>query len=214
MDQDVTWYGARPRHRRLCVRWRPSPPSPKTGRSPQIFGPCLLCPNGWMHQDATCYGGRPQPRGLCVRWGPAHPFPERVRSLPNFRPMTLVPDGFMYQDGTFMEVGFGPGHIVLDGHPAPLPKKWGAEPPLFGPFLLWLNGWMDQDATSYGGRPRATRHCVRWGPSSSSPKGAQPPQYSAKVHCGQTAGWIKMPLGMEVNLGPGDVVLDGVTAPP
>jgi len=23
------------------------------------------------------------------------------------------------------------------------------------------------------------------------------------------AGWIKMPLGMEVNLGPGDVVLDG-----
>ena len=28
------------------------------------------------------------------------------------------------------------------------------------------------------------------------------------------AGWIKMPLGTEVNLGPGDVVLDGVTAPP
>ena len=28
------------------------------------------------------------------------------------------------------------------------------------------------------------------------------------------AGWIKMPLGMEVNLGLGDVVLDGVEAPP
>jgi len=28
------------------------------------------------------------------------------------------------------------------------------------------------------------------------------------------AGWIKMPLGTEVNLGPGDVVLDGVAAPP
>jgi len=28
------------------------------------------------------------------------------------------------------------------------------------------------------------------------------------------AGWIKMPLAMEVNLGPGDVVLDGVAAPP
>ena len=28
------------------------------------------------------------------------------------------------------------------------------------------------------------------------------------------AGWIKMPLGMEVNRGPGDVVLDGVAAPP
>jgi len=28
------------------------------------------------------------------------------------------------------------------------------------------------------------------------------------------AGWIKMPLGMEVNLDSGDIVLDGVTAPP
>ena len=28
------------------------------------------------------------------------------------------------------------------------------------------------------------------------------------------AGLIKMPLGMEVNLGPGDIVLDGVAAPP
>jgi len=34
-----------------------------------------------------------------------------------------------------MEVGLGPGHIVLDWDPAPLPKK-GAEPPSFGPFLL------------------------------------------------------------------------------
>ena len=29
------------------------------------------------------------------------------------------------------------------------------------------------------------------------------------VHCGQTAGWTKMPLGMEVCLGQGDFVLDG-----
>jgi len=28
------------------------------------------------------------------------------------------------------------------------------------------------------------------------------------------AAWIKMPLGMEVGLGPGDFVLDGHTAPP
>ena len=28
------------------------------------------------------------------------------------------------------------------------------------------------------------------------------------------AGWIKMPLGMEVGLGPGDFVLDGDPAPP
>jgi len=41
-----------------------------------------------------------------------------------------------------------------------------------------------------------------------------PTQFLADVYCGQTAGWIKMPLGTEVNLGPGDVVLDGVAAPP
>jgi len=33
------------------------------------------------------------------------------------------------------------------------------------------------------------------------------------VCCGQTAGWIMMPLGTEVNH-PGDIVLDGVAAPP
>jgi len=29
------------------------------------------------------------------------------------------------------------------------------------------------------------------------------PQFSAHVYCGETAGWIKMPLGIEVGLGPG-----------
>jgi len=36
----------------------------------------------------------------------------------------------------------------------------------------------------------------------------------ALVYCGQTVGWIRMPLGMEVGFGPGDVVLDGNPAPP
>ena len=75
-----------------------------------------------------------------------------------------------------MRVGLGPGHIVLDwdpaplpqylaisvvarwlhgsrchlivlgGNPAPLPQK-GVEPPIFGTGLLWPNGCMDQDAT-------------------------------------------------------------------
>ena len=38
-------------------------------------------------------------------------------------------------------VGLNPGHIVLDGDPPPLPK--GAQPPIFGPYLLWPYGWMD-----------------------------------------------------------------------
>ena len=29
-----------------------------------------------------------------------------------------------------------------------------------------------------------------------TPKGAEPTQFSAHVCCGQTAAWIKMPLGM------------------
>ena len=41
-----------------------------------------------------------------------------------------------------MEVGLGPGHIVLDGDPAP-PHQKGKQPPIFGPWLLWLYGWMD-----------------------------------------------------------------------
>ena len=39
-----------------------------------------------------------------------------------------------------MQVGLG--HIVLDGDPT-LPVQKGAEPPIFGPCLLWPNGWMD-----------------------------------------------------------------------
>jgi len=34
------------------------------------------------------------------------------------------------------------------------------------------------------------------------------------VHCGQTVGWIKLPLDTEVGLGPGDIVLDEGQAPP
>jgi len=41
------------------------------------------------------------------------------------------------------------------------PKK-GHGTPLFGPCLLWQNGWMDQDITWSGGNwPR--RDCIRWG---------------------------------------------------
>jgi len=29
------------------------------------------------------------------------------------------------------------------------------------------------------------------------------------VYCGQMVGWIRMPLGMEIGLGSGDIVLDG-----
>ena len=66
------------------------------------------------------------------------------------------------------QVGLGPGHIVLDGDPAPLPQ-------------------------------RGTAH----------------PQFSAHIYCGQMTAWIKMSLGMELGLGPGDFfVLNGEAAAP
>ena len=111
-----------------------------------------------------------------------------------------------------MEVSLGPGDLVLDGDHAPPPQKGQ----IFGPCLLWPNGWMDQDGTWHGGRTQPRRLCVRRGtqpPGSPSPGGA--PQCSAAhVYCGQTAAWIKMPLRTEVSLGPDDIVLYGDPAPP
>ena len=84
--------------------------------------------------------------------------------------------------------------------------------PLCNVGVLWPNGWMDQDETWHAGRPRPWPHCVIWGPTSPQPKGHSP-QFSAHICCGQMAGWIKMPLGMEEGLGPGDFVLDGDQLP-
>jgi len=52
-----------------------------------------------------------------------------------------------------MQVGLVPGHYVLDRDPAPLSQMEKGAPPIFGPYLLQPNGWMDQDATWYGGKP-------------------------------------------------------------
>ena len=74
--------------------------------------------------------------------------------------------------------------------------------------VLWPNSWIDQDETWRAVRPRPWPHYVRWGPSSPPHKGAEPPQFSSHICCGQMAAWIKMPLGMEVGLSQGDFVLD------
>jgi len=55
-------------------------PLPKKGRSPQIFGPCLSSPNGWMGQDGTWHGGGPWSRPHCARWRPSSPPPKMGRS--------------------------------------------------------------------------------------------------------------------------------------
>jgi len=187
-------------------------PLSKRGRSPQIFSPCLLSPNGWMDEDGTWHGGRPCPVHIVLDGHSSSP--QKRGTAPQFSSHLYcgqtagcikVPLG--------MEVGLSLGDCVR-WRPSPLPPT-GAEPhPVFGPRVLWPNGCMDQDATWYGGRPRPTRHCVRCGPSYSQKKGhTHPTQCLAHVCCGQMAGWMKTPLGTEVDLGPGHIVLDGVPAP-
>jgi len=98
------------------------------------------------------------------------------------------------------------------GTPLTLLTK-GAEPPIFGSCLLWPNHWVDQHETWHAGRPRPWTHCVLDGDPAPTPKGHRP-QFLACICCGPMAAWIKMPLGMEVGLGPGDFVLDKDPAHP
>ena len=70
--------------------------------------------------------------GHIVLDGDPAPLPKRG-TAPNFPPMSIVAGCIKMLLG--MEVGLGPGHIVL------LPQK-GHSPPMFGPCLLWPNGWM------------------------------------------------------------------------
>ena len=140
--------------------------------------------------------------------GDPAPPPQRGRA-PNFRSISIEAKqlhGSRHHLVWTVEVGLGPDDIVLDGDPAPPHQKGGKAPStIFGSCLLWPNGWMDQDDTWHEGGAWSRPHCARWGPSSppQNQKKGQSPQFSANFYCGQTAGWMKMPLGMEVDLGPG-----------
>jgi len=65
-------------------------------------------------------------------------------------------------------------HCVRWGPSSP-PEKRTQPHPIFGPCLLWPNGWMDEDATWYGSRPRPRPHCVRRGPAPLPLKGHSSP---------------------------------------
>jgi len=68
-------------------------------------------------------------------------------------------------------------HCVGSGPSYSLPDK-GAEPPLiFGPFLLWPNGYIHQDAIWYGGRPQSMPHFARWDPAHPPQKGGTAPNF-------------------------------------
>jgi len=99
-----------------------------------------------------------------------------------------------------MEVGFGPGDIVLDGDPAPLPRKGTESPPQFSALVyagqtaalikmpLGTGVGLGLRDTVLDGDPAKGTHST----------------FSANVLCGQTTGWTKLPLGMEVGRSPGN----------
>jgi len=99
-----------------------------------------------------------------------------------------------------VQVGLGPGHIVLDWDPALPPPK--VQNPQFSAHICCsqMAGWIKMPLSIE----------VDLGPGN---KKGRSPQFSAHVYCGQTAGCIEMPLGMEVGLSPDDFVLDGDPAP-
>jgi len=80
--------------------------------------------------------------------------------------------------------------------------------------VLWPNGWADQDETWCAGSLRPWPHCVRWGPSSPPLKGHSPPYFRSISVAAKWPHGSRMPLGIELSLGPGDFVLDGDPAPP
>jgi len=111
----------------------------------------------------TNYEGRPRPGDIVLDGDPSPPAQKRGygAAAPTFRPMYCGQTAGWIKMPLGMEVGLGPRHTVLDAVP-----QNRAQPPIFGPCLLRPNGWIDQDASWYGDRPRPRRHCVRWGPSS------------------------------------------------
>ena len=91
-----------------------------------------------------------------------------------------------------MEVGLSPGNIMLDGDPAPPPRKTGTAP------QFSAHVYCGQTAICIR-IPLGTEvglnlgHCVRWDPAPPPLRGHSP-QFSASVRYGQMAGWSKMPL--------------------
>jgi len=143
----------------------------------QVPSPQLLRPNVCRDQDANWYGGRTPHKQFCVRWGPRSTSPKRGGPQKFSARVYCGQTAGWIKIVVGMEVGLRPGDFALDGDPVASRKKGGAHSLVFGPFLLWSNGCMDQDATWHGGRSQPRQLC----------SGAPSP-ISAHAHCGQTAG--------------------------
>jgi len=132
-----------------------------------------LWPNGWTDQDETWHAGRPRPWPHCIRWGPSSPpCPSKL--------LAHICCGQMaawIKMSLGMELGLGPGDCVRWGPRSPSPKGGT----IFGPCLLWPNGWMGEAGTWHGGMLQPRRLCFRWGPSPSPKRGRSPPIFGPSL---------------------------------
>jgi len=112
-----------------------------------------------------------------------------------------------------MQVGLSPGHIVLDGDPAPPPPKAGRAPQFSAHICCGqMAGWITMPlGTVVGLSPNDI--VLDGDPAPLFPKRGRAPQFSAHICCGQMGGWIKMPLRREVGISPSYIVLDGDQMP-
>jgi len=113
------------------------------------------------------------------------------------------------------EVDLSPGDIVLDGDPArPPPKKKGEGHSTHNFGLHCVAKRLHGSRCHLVLRLASTQATLCYMRTQLPLKRGTPaPQFSAHVCCGQTAGRMKMPLGTEVGLGPGHIVLNRDRAP-
>ena len=94
----------------------------------------------------------------------------------------------MDQHALGMEVGHGPGHIVLDGNLLPVPEK-GAQPPFLPRVCCGqAAGWIKMPlGTKIGLGPG---HIVLYGDPAPPPIRGTAPKFLAHVYCGQTVAHL------------------------
>jgi len=133
----------------------PAPPKRSTA-SPNFRPMSILTKQlNWMNYDATWYEGRPRPRRHCVTRPDSS---LRYRRYINHLLTYLLTYLFTY----------------LHGNRAPPPQKGGTTAPQFLDHVFCQNGWMDQDATWYGGSLGSGHSVLDGDPAPPpSPKGAQ-----------------------------------------
>jgi len=89
-----------------------------------------------------------------------------------------------------MQVGLAPGHIVLDARGPSFTSPKGHSPTIFGPYALWSNGWMHQDATWYREIGVGQSDTVLDGDQAPLPKGGASPVAPNFMPISIVAKWL------------------------